>query len=318
MSARMIGLALRALPAEARSDVGPAIAAMAEDMIEQGSSSSLKEARGIAGYGMRKRLLRNWDWLLQLPWAGALWLLALPIASLTALLIAGTTSTFWIVLRPEGGLGYPGLWLIGVGVALAFAIAGACSRRRSLLALGAGALLSAFVYDTWGPSGSMLHGTSHTYDLVLGGAYVPASLLLIPTTILLLAASAARPPARRPHWATSLVWVALPVLAAAAWRSTLLISGTETLSVAVVLVVSLCFSLLALSGAARRRTDQLLAAALLLASQSITIAVVAVNFVASDRFGPVALLSMMVVAAPLVLITGFAMVRRNVPPAQGS
>ncbi|MBJ7459028.1 MAG: hypothetical protein JHD02_07570 [Thermoleophilaceae bacterium] len=193
MSDRIFRLALRAVPAQIRKSNGPAILGMAEDMIDSGRSGAVKEARGIAGYGVRKRLMLNRDWLRALPFGEGLRLLALPIAILQLVILLLTARSFDLLALE---FAWPGKWLL-VALALSAAAAtGALMRNRIVLGVSAFALLALFLLDTYGSGGSMLHGTSHTRDIAfsmfdLGTQRVlaPAALIMIPSTLLIAISS---------------------------------------------------------------------------------------------------------------------------------
>jgi hypothetical protein len=211
---RLIAIALRAVPPVDRRQNGAAIEGLSQELIEGGDSSVLKEARGIAGYGLRKRVRLNIDWLRALPWADALWLLALPIASVqTAMLVLSGP----FVDRNAIAHTWPGLWFAAAGIASLVAIAGAALRRRSVLALGALALSALLIYDEYWQGGGMVRGSSHTQDfsfapLVHNSILGPVALVLIPTTLFLVATAAVRPPRHRMSWLT-IAWSVLPFAA---------------------------------------------------------------------------------------------------------
>lgn len=322
MSSRMINLALRAVPPPVRARDGAAIVSMAEDLANSGRSSAAREARGIAGYGVKKRAALNLDNLRSMPWGAALWRLALPIATVQlAMLIASS----WISASPAGAAVWPGSWwactlLVGVTGVVAAAL-------RSRLALGVAAfgLLALFAFDTWGPGGSMLGDVSHTRDFSLGfgsSLYSPVALVIIPTTLLLLLAATANAPDRlRSGWATS-AWIALPCVALLGAQFGVTQLSTALTGQALVLAVDAGFAALALSSLIDGRRADLLAAALLLCAQSLLLGVALADaigiWLSSHGAGAVVVWGLAICGLfTPVAVAGF-LARRAYPPYRGS
>jgi hypothetical protein len=186
---RAISLALRFAPASTRANDGAAIAALAQEMIDAGDSTTKRQAASIAAYGSRKRMLGYGDWLTGLPRRAALWMLALPLIVVQTVLLGLTFKS-------------DGRWTIAVVVASLIAASGALLKRRHLLLAGSGLLLGLLLFDQYAPGGGMRGGFSHTRDFsfaLLGDASLlaPVALLLIPTTLLLVLTGFVRPPQRR-------------------------------------------------------------------------------------------------------------------------
>jgi hypothetical protein len=218
MSERILNMAMIAVPAAVRKSSGAEISGMAADMIEGGESNVVREASGIVGYGLKKRVLNNRDWLRDLPWGDSLRLLALPIASLqmTMLLLSGVYLNQISTSNP-----WPGKWAVVAFLIGALTVYGAARRRPWVLSGAATALLVLLAYDEYGPGGGMVQGTSHTLDfsfpLVHQSILSPVALILIPTTVLLIACGVAMrgawAPQKKSEKVVRAAWCALPAAA---------------------------------------------------------------------------------------------------------
>jgi hypothetical protein len=268
----MIDLAMRALPAKSRENDGLAIYSLAMDMVE-GGSSSIAQAGGIASYGVKKRLLLNFEWVRELPWRSALWMLALPIASVQAVMLLLSSGVF----DQAGDFQlWPGKWNVAVFAMVGLTLVGAARRRRFPLLTGALGLLALLVIDEYAPGGGMVAGMSHTQDFSIpnmsSSVLAPVALILIPTTILLLAAGSLRPPvAKSPRHSKYIALSALMIVGFAAsmpfqykLRDPAIIYSS--LGVAFVVVGVIAITVFAVW---RDRPDAGLAAGLLLGSQTL-------------------------------------------------
>jgi hypothetical protein len=215
MSDRLIRRALRVVPLETRLTEGEAVRDMAVDMVESGASSEFKEARGIVAYGLKKRAGFEFEWARGLPWAAALWSMALPIASVQLALLL--TSVSALNGYPGGGALATALW-IAIGAFSIVSMYGGAARNRTWLAVGAIGTLSALLLDL-----GLSAGSSYVFaaDLNIADTRITTygSLVLIPTTLMLVAAAFTTPVRLDPAYSwrsvlTTCSFVLLPVYVA--------------------------------------------------------------------------------------------------------
>lgn len=302
MSTRIFAICARTIPAAWRQSHGAALTDLATEMVESKNSSAPREALGIVLYGLRKRTPKSIRRIAELPWAESLWLLAAPVASIqfAVLLLAQRSG---LLLNTQGDYGFQlGMWWTAMLAASGLALIAAVRRDRLILGLGGIAVLVLALFDTYGPGGSMLGGTSHGVDLgSSSGILSPAVLFLLPTTLLPIAAAFVRPTqmpsTSAPARALGRLAIAAPPLIALALtygrivgtgeppRSILWLSVGEPGYLAVLTVIFGSSLLLALLCRSVRHPASALAAALLIATQIPALALVT-TFLVVDGFGP--------------------------------
>ena len=322
MTSRMINVALRALPKESRKHDGPAISSLAADMVD-GGASKVSQARGIAGYGVKKRVLINLEWVRELPWRAALWMLALPIASVQAVMLLLSSR---IVERLAVADLWPGVWTLAMFGAVAFTVVGAATRRRLVLLLGAAGLLALLIFDEYASGGGMVGGVSHTQDfsfpLLPDSVLSPVALILIPTTLLLIAAGSLRPPepVSENHYKYVWMWgwmmfgfaMQLPIQRDLATPSIIY----SSLGVVALLTGVIALTVFAVR---RNRPEAGLAAGLLLGSQTLLFGcqiLFAMPAVAGNLFGATvaALIALLAVTFGIPAAAAFLIVRYSAGP----
>ena len=173
-------LALRAYPREMRQAEGAVLISLARDLVDEGQSSTGREALGLLRGGL---VARAGD-LAELPWQEALRRIALPVAVALLAVDLGTLA-FWLGID---GLAWPGWSRIAVIAAPALALLGLLAGWRLPLAFGGTLVVLLGVAQG---NGLLLNGpleatatwTASGFDLPFLGAVIPAGLLFLAASI---------------------------------------------------------------------------------------------------------------------------------------
>lgn len=198
-------LALRAYPRAMRQAEGAVLISLARDLVDDGQSSTNREALGL----LRGGLVARASDLADLPWGEALRWIALPVAVALLAVNLGTFA-FWLGIYGLVWLGWS--WL-AVIVAPALAVIGLLAGWRLPLALGGALVVLLGVAEgngllLNGPLEAVATWTTSGFDLPFLGAVIPAGLLFLVAGLC---------PGRRASYPTvlaTMAWVAVGAISA--------------------------------------------------------------------------------------------------------
>lgn len=202
---KRLRFALRAYPRKMRRTEGAILTSLARDLVDDGQSSTNREALGL----LRGGLVARAGVLAELPWQNALRRIALPVA-VALLAVSLGTLAFWMGAY---GLAWPGWSWLAVITGPALALLGLLAGWR--LPLVAGGALVCLLGVAEG-NGLLLNGPLEaTASWTTGGFDLPFLGAVIPAGLLFLAASLC--PGRRASLSTVLAtsaWAAVGAIAA--------------------------------------------------------------------------------------------------------